>query len=120
MEVHDAIISFSQSEKIKAGLIWVSNAIELLKRPYEPERQGVEITIKAIIGMIVQEIRLAKNLAIDPAWDEVEKNIDQALVMINSNVGHESVAHLTKALSQVTGIAHRSMSFLKHQGMLRT
>ncbi|MBK5100135.1 MAG: hypothetical protein JJE15_03985 [Desulfobacteraceae bacterium] len=118
MKAREAIITFSQSEKIKAGLIWISHALVLLQGPHEFERQGSEKTIKALIGMVVQEIQIARKMARDPAWDEVEKNIDQALVMINSNVGPESVSHLTKALSQVTGISHRSMSFLKDQGLL--
>jgi hypothetical protein len=118
MKVREAIITFSQSEKIKAGLIWISHALELLQGPHEPERQGAEKTIRALIGMVVQEIQLARKVAQDPAWDAVEKNIDQALVMINSHVGFESVSHLTRALSQVTGIGHRSMSFLKDQGLL--
>lgn len=118
MKAREAIISFSQSEKIKAGLIWISHSLELLQGPHEFERQGSEKTIRALIGMVVQEIQLAKKIARDPAWEAVEQNIDQALVMINSHVGPEAVSHLTRALSQVTGIGHRSMSSLKDQGLL--
>ncbi len=52
------------------------------------------------------------------SWDEVEKHIDMAMVMINSNMVQESGFHLTRSLSQVTGIAQRSMSVLKDEGIL--
>lgn len=118
METQEALMAFSQSEKIKSGLIWVSQALELLRGLSEPERQGGEKVIKAIIGMIVQDVRLAGNLTGDSLWKDIERQIDQAIVMINSGVGPDSVTHLTQALSQVTTIGHRSMSLLREKGML--
>ena len=41
---------------------------------------------------------------INELWQEVEKSIDTAMVMINSNVAHEAGYHLTQALTQVTTI----------------
>jgi hypothetical protein len=118
MSIQKAIMAFSQSEKIKSGLIWVSQALELLRGLPVSETQGAERMIKAIINMVFQEIQLAKNVASDEAWEEVEKPVDQAMVMINSGVGPESVFHLTQALSQVTNIGQRSMSSLKERGLL--
>ena len=118
MTVKEAIMAFSQSEKIKSGLIWVSQLLELVSGLSGPEKLGGERMIKAIIGMVVQEVRLAKSVAGDASWGDIEKGIDQAIVMINSGVAPESVVHLTQALSRVTGIGHRSMSFLKDQGHL--
>ncbi|MCP4668516.1 MAG: hypothetical protein GY849_19405 [Deltaproteobacteria bacterium] len=118
MTVREAIMAFSQSEKIKSGLIWVSQLLELVKGLSGPEKLGGERMIKAGIGMVVQEVRLAKTVARDASWEDVEKGIDQAIVMIDSGVASESVVHLTRALSEVTGIGHRSMSFLKDQGHL--
>jgi len=68
--------------------------------------------------MITHEVHLARKLADDVSWDEVEKHIDMAMVMINSNMVQESGFHLTRSLSQVTGIAQRSMSVLKDEGIL--
>jgi hypothetical protein len=48
----------------------------------------------------------------------VEKNIDTAMVMIDSSVAHEAGYHLTQALTQVTTIGQRSMSILKDNGLL--
>lgn len=118
MTIKEAIMAFSQSEKIKSGLIWVSQLLELVSGLSGSEKMGGERMIKAIIGMVVQEVRLAKSVAGEASWGDIEKGIDQAIVMINSGVALESVVHLTQALSRVTGIGHRSMSFLKDQGHL--
>ena len=118
MNTQKAIMAFSQSEKIKAGIIWVSQALELLGGLPVSGTQGAERMIKALIDMIFQEIQLAKNVAGDERWEDAEKSIDQATVMINSGVGPEAIIHLTQALSQVTSVGQRSMSYLKEQGLL--
>ncbi len=118
MSKQEAIMSFSQSEKIKSGLIWISHVISVANGLPEPEKQGAEMVVKMITGMVLQEIGLAKKLTGDPAWEGIEKDIDQGMVMINSGVAMESVVHLTRALSKVTNIGQRSMSYLKDQGLL--
>ena len=118
MNVKEAILGFSQSEKIKSGIIWASQAFEIVKGLPEAERPGGEKAVKAIIDMVVYDIRLAKNLAADTSWEDIESCVDRAVVMIDSGVASESVVHLTRALSKVTTIGHRSMSFLKERGLL--
>ncbi len=118
MDTQKAIMAFSQSEKIKAGIIWLSQSLELMGGLNSAEGQGGQRIIHAIANMIFQEVQLAKNIAPDERWDEAEKSIDQAIIMINSGVGAESVMHLTQALSQVTSIGQRTMSFLKDEGLL--
>jgi len=111
-------MAFSQSEKVKSGIIWTSQALELLGSIPVPERSGAEKLIRLKIDMMIQEIRLAGNVTGDPAWEDIESILDQALVMIHSGVAPDSVVHLTQALSRVTSIGHRSMSFLKEKGLL--
>ena len=118
MDTKEAIMAFSQSEKIKSGLIWVSQSLQLLNGTSEPERPGVEKFGKAMVGMIAHEIQLGKNITGDASWEEVLKHIERAMVMIDSGVAAEAVGSLTQALSQVTGIGHRSMSFLMKKGLL--
>ena len=118
MEKKQAIMAFSQSEKIKSGLIWVSYTLEMIKGLPEAEKQGGEKIIMAIINMIVHEIWLAGTLVKDAPWNEIERDIEQAIVMINSGVGSEAVLQLTQALSQATTIGHQAMSFLKEKGLL--
>jgi hypothetical protein len=118
MEINEAITAFSQSEKIKAGLIWASQLVEIYSALPEAEKPGAEKVIKAMVGMIANEILICKKSAPDEIWIEVEKNIDTATVMIHSNVVHEAGFHLTRALTRVTTIGQRSMSILKDKGLL--
>ena len=118
MQTADAITTFSQSEKIKAGLIWATQVIEIYKTIPEGDKPGAEKIIKAIVDMIGSEILICRKSAPNELWLKVEKSIDTALVMIHSNVVHEAGYHLTQALTQVTTIGQRSMSILKDNGLL--
>jgi hypothetical protein len=68
--------------------------------------------------MIGSEILICKKTAPNELWQAVEKSIDTAMIMINSNVAHEAGYHLTQALTQVTTIGQRSMTILKDNGLL--
>jgi hypothetical protein len=118
MQIRDAITTFSQSEKIKGGLIWTSQAVELFKALPEVDKPGAEKIIKSLVDMIGSEILICKKTAPNELWQEVEKSIDTAMVMINSNMAHEAGYHLTQALTQVTTIGQRSMTILKDNGLL--
>ncbi|MGD2038434.1 MAG: hypothetical protein PVH28_11155 [Desulfobacterales bacterium] len=118
MQIHEAITTFSQSEKIKAGLIWATQVIEMYIALPEGDKPGAEKIIRAIVDMIGSEIHICKKSAPNELWLEVEKNINTAMVMINSSVAHEAGYHLTRALTQVTTIGQRSMSILKDNALL--
>ena len=118
MKIDETITTFSQSEKIKAGLIWATQAIEIYKTLPEMDKPGAEKILKAIVNMIGSEILICKKSAPNELWQEVEKNINTAMVMIHSNVAHEAGYHLTKALTQTTTIGQRSMSILRDEGLL--
>lgn len=118
METQKAIMGFSQSEKIKSAVIWTSQALELIGALKGPEKEGATRMVKIEIDHIIQEIRLAKNIAGNPYWDDIEKDMENAVVMINSGVAADSVGHLTQALSRVTSIGQRSMAFLKEKGLI--
>jgi hypothetical protein len=118
MKVQAAIMALVQSEKIKSGLIWVSQALELLANLPEKDKQGAERMARSLMNFILFEVHIAKQAAPDTAWEEIEKNIDLAIIMINSGVPQESIYHLTRALSHVTNIGQRSMSYLKKEGFL--
>jgi hypothetical protein len=111
-------MAFSQSEKIKAGLIWIAQALELLQGLSGEERKGAEKTISAMLNMVGHEIGLARNLAPHDMWNVIEPPIERALTMVQSGVGHEAIVHLSKALSKVTNIGQQSMSLLKEQSLL--
>ena len=118
METDKAIMAFSQSEKIKAGIIWISQTLNILQALSGAEKKGGERVISTMINMVGQEIKLAKTVVGDDAWDEIDPYIDRAVLMINSGVGHEATMHLSKALSKVTNIGQQSMSVLKEEGLI--
>ncbi|OQX21066.1 MAG: hypothetical protein BWK80_34535 [Desulfobacteraceae bacterium IS3] len=116
MDSYEAFIAFSQSEKIKSALIWISHSLEQLSSFSAGEKQGAEKIIRTLLGMIAHETHLSRRLARGETWKEVAKHIDQAMVMIYSGVPQEATFHLTRALTQVTSISHESMSVLKEKG----
>ena len=118
MNTKSAIIAFSQSEKIKAGLIWASQTIEANMGIPEPEKRGSEKIISALLNMIAGEIHVVMKVAPHERWEMVTKHIETAGVMVNSNVAHDATFHLSKALSQVTSIGHESMTLLSENNLL--
>ena len=54
METKMAIMAFSQSEKIKAGIIWLSQSIELMGNLPASDGQSGERVIQAMANMIFQ------------------------------------------------------------------
>ena len=118
MQVNQAIIAFSQSEKLKSGIIWASQIIEMYIGLPETEKIGAEKVLKTLINMIAAEIHVAIKAAPHDVWMEAEKDINTALVMLNSGVTHETGYHLTQALTQVTTIGQQSMTLLTDKGLL--
>ena len=118
MDIRGAVFTFSQSEKIKAGLIWTSQTLSQLTTISEPERKGAEKIIMSLLAMVGHEIELGKRLVGELEWDEIQSYIDQALVMVNSGVGHEAHGHLSKALSKTTNYGQQSMTLLEEKGII--
>ncbi|MGD8338819.1 MAG: hypothetical protein PVJ29_17160 [Desulfobacterales bacterium] len=118
MTTKEAILAFSQSEKIKSGIIWVTQALGVLSGLPEKNRKSAERIAHVFIGLMLRDVHLAVRVTADPTWRDVEKNIDLALVMLDSGVSQEAGYHLTRALSHVTDIGQRSMSELKDRGLL--
>ncbi len=118
METRQAIISFSQSEKVKSGLIWCSQCVHILQNMPVPEQQGALRLLQALIAMIANETHLARQASGDPIWLEVDKFLGSARVMVDSGVAHEADYHFTHALSQVNRIGQKSMMHLIDQKLL--
>ena len=114
----NAIVAFSQSEKIKAALIWLSSASGMIDNLPGPEKQGAERFFKTMVGMVHQEVMMAKRVTGYEEWDRVSGYMERAMVMIESGVASQSVDHLTMALSQVTNIGQKAMSYLKEKKLL--
>ena len=114
----NAIIAFSQSEKVKAGLIWLSNASSIIDQLSGPEKQGAERFFKNMVNMLHREVMLASSVTGYPEWEKIGAHLEKAMVMIDSGVATSSIEHLTQALSQVTNIGQRSLSYLKEKKLL--
>jgi len=112
------VMAFCQSEKIKSGIIWVSQSIQLLLGLHEPERSGGERMVKVLLEMVLSEVSLAETLVGAEEWEAARGHLERAAVMLNSGVAPESLLHLTQALSQVTNIGQRSMTQLRAEGLL--
>ena len=90
METNEAIKAFSQSEKLKTGLIWANQMIDVYVSLPEAEKPGAERMLKILINMIGNELHVAKKAAPHIVWQEAEKDLNTAQVMMNSGVLHES------------------------------
>jgi hypothetical protein len=118
MTNREAVIAFSQSEKIKSGIIWITQALEFLVRLPEKNRKSAEKIARVLISLMLRDVHLAYTMTSAPQWREVEKHIDMALVMLDSGVANETIYHLTRALSSVTDIGQRAMTLLRKEGLL--
>ena len=118
LDTKQAILAFSQGEKIKAGLIWASQLVGTLDSVFGGERHETRQVAISLVQMIRHDVSLASKVAMDERWEEVDKAIERSLTMISSGVMTESVTHLTKALSHVTTIVQRAMELLNEEGML--
>lgn len=118
MRNREAVMALSQSEKVKAGLIWISSVLQMAEGFEGAEKRGAERSSAAFLDMVVHDLELAEKMAPDPGWKDVGVHLDRAVAMVNSGVGSEAVYHITKALSRVTTIGQRAMTSLKDEGLL--
>jgi hypothetical protein len=118
MQTREAIISFSQSEKVKTGLIWCSQCLQLALNMSPEDQQGAMQVVRGLVSMIAKESQLARQASKDDIWLEVDKCLNTARVMLDSKVEEEATYHLTQALSQVNRIGQQAMTELLNQGLL--
>ena len=117
METKQAIISFAQGEKVKGGLIWCSQCLQVAQHLPPTEQVGAVKVIQGLVAMIANEIRLARRASQDPVWSEVDQALHTAGVMVDSGVIEEATYHFTQTLSQVNRISQKAMTYLVENGM---
>jgi hypothetical protein len=118
MNPKTAVTMLYQGEKIKSGIIWANELIQSAAVLSPSEKPGAEKAVSTLIRMIGFESVLARRATRDEVWTHLEKDLDMALVMIDSGVFHEASFHLNKALRQAAGISQKGMTFLMDQGLL--
>lgn len=118
MQTKQAIISFSQSEKVKSGLIWLTHCAQILGNGSTVTQQGGLPLIQGLLAMLINEVQLAAHTSGDLIWLEVDKILNRARVMVDSGVVHEAEFHFTQALTQVNRIGQQAMTELLEKGLL--
>lgn len=117
MDPKTAITQLTQSEKIKAGLIWFSHAAGAYSGLPEHQKQGAAAALRAFVGMLLHEVHLVRRTTGDEDWSAVERHVDMALVMVDSGVAGEASFHLTRALGRTTAKAEEAMGALEAWGL---
>jgi hypothetical protein len=117
MRTKQAVTAFSQSEKIKVGLIWVSQILEFSGGLPGEQKRGAEKSAVALLRMVSQETALAKALTGHDDWLDSESSMEKALVMMESGVGEEAMLHIARALSKVTNVGQQAMTQLQEAGL---
>lgn len=117
MKPKQAIISLSQSEKVKSGLIWCSQCVQIAQNLSQAEQTGAVKLVQSLVAMISNEAQLARQASGDKAWLEVEKALNTARVMVDSGVIQEATYHFTQALSQVNRVGQKAMTYLVDEGL---
>mgnify|MGYP001048707330 CR=1 FL=1 len=118
MNSNEAIMAFSQSEKIKSGLIMIAGSLELLRNLPQEEKRGAARIIYMDLSTLGHEVGLAKVITGHEEWNEVERFLNKAVVMFDSGIGEEALIHVSRALSKVTNIGQQSMSYLRESKLL--
>ena len=118
METRKAIISFSQSEKVKSGLIWGSQCVHIIQNLPEHDKKGALAVLRAYVAMMANEVQLARQVSGDGVWQEVDKCLNNARIMIDSGVVSEAEYHFTQGLTQVNRIGQKSMTYLIEKDLL--
>jgi len=118
VDTRQAILAFSQSEKIKSGLIWISQSLELLQGLPPAERKGAERVLSILLRFVENELGPARNIVGGDSWEEIGNHIERAHNMIQSGVGHEAAIHLSRALSKVTNTSLKAMTALQERTLL--
>jgi hypothetical protein len=116
-DIKQAISAYTQSEKVKSGLIWITQVAEHVAQMDGPGRRQGMLLLKTLAHMVADEADLAGRITGKRSWHDIAKKINLALVMINSGVPEETGYHLARALTLVTRIGGQAASALKSRGL---
>jgi len=98
------ILAYTQCEKVRAGLIWLSQGMLQFQGVAPARPVAAEKLALSILAMIRDEVQLGWRLTREAAWRQADSHLQQAAAMIHSGVAHDAPWHLTLALRQVTGL----------------
>lgn len=104
MPLEPDILAYAQCEKVKAGLIWLSQGMVLFENPPPARPKVAEKLTLSILTMMRDEVQLGWRLTGEAGWRKADGHIQQAATMIHSGVAHDAPWHLTLALRQITAL----------------
>jgi len=116
-ELRQAVVTYAQSEKVKSGLIWVSQVSEQVTALDDAARQHGARLLQTLTHLLGDEAILSGRITGDRRWNEISRKINMALVMIQSGVPQETSFHLTQALTLVTRLGGEAAALLKDKGL---
>jgi len=116
----EAILALVQSEKIKSAVIAITQTLEMVAGLGPEERRGGEKVIRILLGIATQEVLLARTIATHKDWDwgGIESLLERSAVLADSGVAQEATIHLARAISLITTIGQRAMTFLEQERLL--
>ena len=112
-----SVLTYAQCEKVKSGLLWVSQLADQLAAMSDVTRQHGVPLLRTLAQRVGDEALLAGRITGDPHWRQICQKINMALVMIDSGVPQETTYHLTQALTQVTRLGGRAAVLLEENGL---
>ena len=115
--IRQACAAYTQSEKVKSGIIWICQVAEQVAIMDDVQRKHGIGLLKTLAHLIADEADLGGRLTGDPGWHEIGRKINMALVMIESGVPQETGFHLTRALTRVTHIGSQAAAILDQHGL---
>jgi hypothetical protein len=97
MPLEPDILAYVQCEKVKAGLIWLSQGMLQLEDQLPARPTAVENLALSMLSMIRDEVQLGWGLTGEAGWRKADGHLQQAATMIRSGVAHDAPWHLTLA-----------------------
>ena len=114
------ILAYCQSEKVKAGLIWMSQGmLQFQGRPAARPGAAEELAL-SILAMLRDDIQLGWRLTGEEAWQRADEHVQRAVAMIHSGVAHDAPWHLTLALRRITALGEAAHARLEGEASNRS
>jgi hypothetical protein len=109
MPLEPDILAYVQCEKVKAGLIWLSQGMLQFENQPPARPAAAEKLALSILAMIRDEVQLGWRLTGEARWQKADGHLQQAATMIRSGVAHDAPWHFTLALRQITALGQAAL-----------
>lgn len=116
MAIPASILAYTQCEKVKAGLIWLSQAMLQFQGQPPAKPAAAERLALALLEMVRDEVQLGWRLTREEGWQRADAHLKQAAAMIHSGAAYDAPWHLTLALRQITSLGQAAYQRLEREG----